>query len=159
MTAESYTRDNKESLFTAAYYEQNLHNFKNCYHSQCIFNIREPVPGLCFSFNNHGELLGTFTCTNIHQGYDGMVHGGILAAIIDASMTQCLMGHGVAGYTVDLSVKYCKPVMMNTRSELLTTIISSHFGLLYSIKSEITQNNNRLVQATARFFKSKKIYS
>jgi acyl-coenzyme A thioesterase PaaI-like protein len=41
-----------------------------------------------------------------------MVHGGVLAAIIDSSMAQCLMGHEVVAYTAELSIKYRKPVLI-----------------------------------------------
>ena len=140
----------------SAWYEENLRRLRDTHHSKCLFN-RKPsiVPGLCFSFNNSGVLLGEFTCNGHQQGYDEMVHGGVIGAIVDASMAQCLMGHGVVGYTADLSIKYRKPVMIDTRTTLEASIAAVNCGLLYSMKCEIFQGRNRVVQATGRFCKVK----
>jgi len=139
-----------------ARYEGNLKRFSDIHHSQCLFNRQPPiVPGLRFSFNDSGALLGEFTCNGFQQGYDEMVHGGVIAAIVDASMAQCLMGHGVVGYTVKLSVKYRKPVLIRTKTTLTTSITVVNCGLLYSMKCEIIQNRNLVVQAAGQFFKVK----
>ena len=140
----------------SAWYEENLKRLRDIHHSQCLFN-RQPsiVPGLRFSFNDSGALLGEFTCNGFQQGYDEMVHGGVIAAIIDASMAQCLMGHDVVGYTADLSIKYRKPVMIRKKTTTTTSITAVNCGVLYSMKCEIIQNRNLVVQATGRFFKVK----
>ncbi len=135
--------------------QRKLDYFKSTYHSQCIFTKNPPVPGLEFSFQNNGILYGEFTCTNQHQGYNDMVHGGILAAIVDASMAQCLMGHGIIGYTTDLNIKYCKPFIINNPATLETAIHEVNVGKLYNLKCAIFQNGHISVKATGRFFKIK----
>ncbi len=140
----------------SAYYEGNLMRLREIHHSQCLFNRqRSIVPGLKFTFDDAGTLHGTFNCNGFQQGYDNMVHGGVIAAIIDASMAQCLMGHGVVGYTANLSIKYRKPVKIRTMAYLETSITAINCGLLHSMKCEIVQNRNLVVQATGRFFKVK----
>lgn len=139
-----------------AYYEENLKRLRDIHHSQCLFN-RQPsiVPGLQFCFSDSGALLWEFACNGFQQGYDEMVHGGIIAAIIDASMAQCLMGHGVVGYTTNLSIRYRKPVMIRTKIALTTSITAVNCGVLYSMKCEIIQTQKLVVQATGRLFKVK----
>lgn len=137
-------------------FEKNLKQLKEQHHSSCMFNNPKPlVPDLNFTFHNSGKLSGRFTCDNRHQGYDNMVHGGVIAAIIDASMAQCLMGHGVVGYTTDLSIKYRKPVIIGLESQLETIIETINIGSLFTMKCEITQNKKRVVHAKGRFFKVK----
>ena len=118
---------------------------------------REPpiIPGLHFEFDDKGNLHGAFICNGSQQGYDGMVHGGVIAAIIDAAMARCLMGHGVVGYTADLTVKYRKPVMIDTEATLKASVFTVNCGLLYSMDCEITQKRNIVVQAQGRFVKVK----
>jgi acyl-CoA thioesterase FadM len=70
-------------------------------------------------------------------------------------MAQCVMGHGVVGYTADLSVRYRKPVMIRTKTALKTSITAVKCGLLYSMNCEITQGEKLVVSATGRFFKVK----
>ena len=98
-------------------------------------------------------MSGEFTCSEEHQGYDRMVHGGILAAIVDASMAQCLMGHGIAGYTTDLNLRYCKPVLINQPVTITTTLEDVNIGKLYTLKSIVVQYKQEAVKATGRFFK------
>jgi hypothetical protein len=137
-------------------YERNLIQLKELHHSQCLFNCQPPVvPGLQFRFDDSGALNGDFICNGIHQGYNDMVHGGVIAAIIDASMAQCLMGHGVVAYTAELSIKYRKPVLIHVPAVLKTSIVEISAGLLYTLKSEVIQNFNIVVQTTGKFFKVK----
>jgi hypothetical protein len=108
---ENANEDFLRSAVNADYYEANLTRLRDIHHSQCLFNRQQPVAfGLQWIFDDSGMFNGTCVCNEAHQGYDGMVHGGVIASIIDASMAQCLMGHDVVGYTVDLTIKYRKPV-------------------------------------------------
>jgi hypothetical protein len=135
-------------------YERNLTIYREAYHSQCLFN-REPslVPEHRFWFDDTGALLGEFTCDGVFQGHNTMIHGGIIAAIIDSSMAQCLMGHGIVGYTTNLSIKYRKPVYIEKLTALKTTVTDISIGCLYMMKCEIVQRRSLVVQATGRFYK------
>jgi hypothetical protein len=138
------------------WYEENLRHFRAKYHSQCLFNRKlSIVPELRFEFDDFGLLHGEFMCNGDHQGYDFMVHGGIIAALIDASMAQCLMGHGVLGYTTDLSVKYRKPVKINTMTRLETAITEVKCKLLYFMCCTFIQGNICVVKSEGKFFKVK----
>ncbi len=138
----------------ATQFERNLSELRLRHHSRCIFN-RQPfaIPYLHFSFDDLGIFQGNFTCNEHQQGYDGMVHGGIISAIIDASMAQCLMGHGVVGYTTDLSIRYRKPLLIHKTSSIRTSITCVNVGVLYTMNCEITQDNHVAVSATGKFYK------
>ena len=142
-------------LYTPEYYQMQLEHLKSIHHSQCVFNRKPPVASLIFKFVEGGVLSGEFTCTEEHQGYDAMVHGGILSAIADASMAQCLMGHGVVGYTTDLSIKYRKPVLINLPTRVETVIEETSIRKLFQLRCIMTQSKCRAVEATGRFFKIK----
>ena len=105
-------------------YDATLKALKETYHSQCVFQSNSPVDNLRFCFSEDGTLMGEFLCSTEHQGFDGIVHGGIISAIIDASMAQCCMGHGFIAYTTDLSIRYRRPVVINKPCTLKTEIIS-----------------------------------
>jgi acyl-coenzyme A thioesterase PaaI-like protein len=134
-------------------FHERLEHLKSIHHSECVFNRNPPVPSLQFRFKEGGILTGEFTGTEAHQGYKNMVHGGILAAMIDASMAQCLMGHGVAAYTTDLNLKFRKPVLINRQAIVETTIEEVDIGMLYSLTSVIIQNRQVSVKASGRFLK------
>ena len=141
------------SLKVSSWYESNRRQFQATHHSQCLFN-RDPaiVPGLRFEFDDFGVLRGEFKCNGYQQGYDQLVHGGVIAAIIDASMAQCLMGHGIIGYTADLAVRYRKPVKIRTATRLETSIMSVKRNL-YALKCTLTQYETCFIEADGKFFK------
>lgn len=123
------------------------------HHGRCVFQHNPLVPGLRFWFDGQGVLQGSFWGTAAQQGYEGMVHGGIVAAVIDASMAQCLMGHGVVGYTTELSVKYRQKVVLDEPVTLRTAIERVSAQRLYRLRTELQQRARRVVQAQGVFYK------
>jgi acyl-coenzyme A thioesterase PaaI-like protein len=130
-----------------------LKQLKEAYHSQCVFQCNAPADNLRLRFIEDGTLTGTFLCSSEQQGYDGIVHGGVIAAIIDASMTQCCMGHGFVAYTADLCIRYRLPIRINTPCLLETRIVSAGRGVLFSLECKITQEGQLHVEASGRFFR------
>jgi len=132
---------------------ETLKENQRSYHSHCLFLNDPPVEDLEFYFSEDGVLRGRFVCSRKHQGYDSVVHGGIIAAIVDASMTQCCMGHGIVAYTADLSIRYRNPLKIDTSTMLETRIVHGAVGALFSLKCIITQEDTVHVEASGRFFK------
>jgi acyl-coenzyme A thioesterase PaaI-like protein len=135
------------------WYEQNLLRLKQQYHSRCLFNKRLLIDNLSFRFRDDGKIIGSFSGGNNHEGYDGIAHGGIIAAIIDASMAQCLMGHGITGYTGELTVRYRGPVRLNTATSIITGLVDGRYNKLYSMESTVMQDDKTCATAKATFFK------
>jgi len=134
-------------------YDLALKQLKKTHHSQCVFQRNAPADNLHLGFSEDGTLTGTFLCSSEHQGYDGIVHGGVIAAIIDASMAQCCMGHGFVAYTTDLSIRYRLPIRINTPCLLETRLVSAGRGVLFSLECKITQEWQLHVEAEGRFFR------
>lgn len=137
------------------YYERYL-NLKQLYHTNCMYNNVNGNIGnyLEISFDDKGILSGKFSCCNAFQGYNGILHGGITSSIIDASMSKCLMGHGILGYTGRLDIRYIKPVTVTSPLIIRCTITES-YKELYKIKAELTQKQSKkfYVTAKASFYK------
>jgi acyl-CoA thioesterase FadM len=71
--------------------------------------------------------------------------------VIDASMAQCLMGHGIIAYTAELSVRYKQPVFIHDHVELKTKIVDDLKSKLFRLECCIVQNDLNKVNATAKF--------
>jgi acyl-coenzyme A thioesterase PaaI-like protein len=64
-----------------------------------------------------GSILARFRGADEHQGYPGRMHGGVISAIMDETMARANMtaaGDTALGITVTLTLRYCKPVPLET---------------------------------------------
>ena len=134
-------------------YEKNLQRLKQAFLSRCVFNKNNLIDSLSFSFSDDGILTGSFLGRNEPEGCDGRMSVGIIASVIDASMGQCLMGHGVAAYTVDLSIRFRFPVLLGTEARTRTSITAVDLEQVYHLETHIIQENKVCVRATSKFFR------
>lgn len=84
-------------------------------------------------------LISISTTMNEHQGYPGVVHGGITAAILDEAIGRAIycFDKGAWGVTADLSITYKHPVPLNQT--------------LYS-RAKITDNKKRIFYGEGELF-------
>ncbi|MFZ2959672.1 MAG: hotdog domain-containing protein [Candidatus Ozemobacteraceae bacterium] len=126
-------------------------------HPNCLFS-KSDLPlsrDLTWNFDKEGHLHGRFTCSKLYQGYTGVIHGGIISACIDISMTHFLFGHGVVGYTADLNITYKKPLKTAIDAQILVTLKKSEFDALFTLSTSITQEGILKVLASGRFLRAK----
>ncbi len=74
-----------------------------------------------------GELLAVFTPHPTHQSYPHRLHGGIVSAILDETIGRAiLIRHAgeVWGVTVDLSVRFRKPIALDQQLRVIGRITS-----------------------------------
>lgn len=135
-------------------YEKTCETMKRRFHSECLFRENRPGPELRTSFGDDGTLRGEFDCRHEYQGYDGRVHGGVLAAVLDAGMAQCLLGHGIVAYTARSTIRYLKPVAAPGRLTLRCRIGENHYDKLYRVSGVVRQGESKCVVANATFYKA-----
>jgi uncharacterized protein (TIGR00369 family) len=86
----------------------------------------------------NGELAVKFRTEEWHQSYPGRVHGGVTAALLDELIgrTICIEEPDIWGVTVELNVKYRKPVP--TGADLVAVArITKNSRILYEGTGEI----------------------
>jgi len=90
---------------------------------------------------NEKVLLAIFIPRDEHQSYPGMTHGGITAAILDEAIGRAasILCPDIWGVTIDLSIKYRKPVPLNEK--------------LYC-ETKITKMQSRAFEGEGKLFKS-----
>ncbi len=64
----------------------------------------EHIPG------GHSRVKVVFEAR--HQGYDNIVHGGIISAVLDDSMAHAVMALNLLPVTTEMHIKYRKPVLV-----------------------------------------------
>lgn len=86
-----------------------------------------------------GELLGVFDVREVHQSYPGRVHGGVVTAMLDESIGRAMAaGDATAfGVTVELNVKFRKPVPISPDLRVLARVTTDPTKRLYEGTGEI----------------------
>ena len=85
--------------------------------------------GLKLTFSQDGEsYVSTFVADRVYQGYEGIIHGGILATLLDEIMARYVWErHGPAA-TAKLCVSYRKPAPTGQPIELRGWITAERRG-------------------------------
>ncbi|NTV15127.1 MAG: PaaI family thioesterase [Desulfobulbaceae bacterium] len=75
-----------------------------------------------------GELLAVFSPRAEHQSYPGRLHGGISSTILDETIGRAIMiNHpGQFGVTVEISLKFKKPVPLEQELRVVARITSEN---------------------------------
>jgi acyl-coenzyme A thioesterase PaaI-like protein len=106
--------------------------------------------GIKFRATADGSIEGTFDCDPFYQGYDGILHGGVISAILDGAMTHCLFAHGRNGVTARLIVRFLEPVAVD-RPAVIRARLCDYSPPLYILEAELSQDGKVLTRATAKF--------
>lgn len=121
-------------------------------HRRCLLcGAAHPLGlGLAFRTRPGGSVEASFACRRLLQGYPGQVHGGVIAAVLDSAMTNCLFAHDIAAVTGDLNVRFLHPVKL-ARPALVRGALEDSSPPLHRLKSELIQDGRLVARATARF--------
>lgn len=86
------------------------------------------------------------------QGYEGIIHGGVLAALLDAAMTHCLFHEGILAVTAELRVRYRRPVPVDVTLDVRAWLVSGA-PRLHVLKAEIEFDGQVAVVGEAKFIR------
>jgi uncharacterized protein (TIGR00369 family) len=84
------------------------------------------------------------------QSYAGVLHGGVIATLLDAAMVQALFARGVTARTAELRVRYRRPVRAGAAVRV-SARLRRRFGALYVVAAELRQDEALCVTAEGRF--------
>lgn len=86
----------------------NLDAARSSWHNRCVACGRENSDGLGLHFevNEEGQVEAPFACPGCFEGFSHVLHGGYVAVLLDAAMTNCLFAHGLVGMTGELTVRF-----------------------------------------------------
>lgn len=101
------------------------------------------------------ELLGIFTPQQEHQSYPGRLHGGISSAILDETIGRAItIGHpGIWGVTVELTVRYRKPVPLGDEIRVIGRITRDTRRLFEGTGEILLADGSVAVEADGKYVK------
>jgi len=123
-------------------------------HPRCVVCSQQNSQGLKLDFHPaaNGAVEAEFTFDTLFEGYPNMLHGGVICAILDGAMTNCLFSHDCIAVTADLHVRFRHPVATN-HSACVHAWISRSTTSLYEVKAKLIQDEQLKVTATGKFMR------
>jgi len=125
--------------------ENNLH--RNCF--ACGSNNGMGL-GLKFYKHEDGAVFGSFFADPKYEGYSGIIHGGIIATLLDSAMTHCLLMKGIPALTGRLSIKYSTPIQPGTVVELEARIVDQIHEMFF-LEGKALVDGKRVASAEAKY--------
>lgn len=105
---------------------------------------------LDFTTDAEGGVTAEWDCLDEYAGYPGIVHGGIIATLLDSAMTNCLMLQGIAAYTAELHVRYRAHLAVGSSSVVAARLTRLRPPLCY-LTAEVVQQGRLIATAAAKF--------
>lgn len=131
--------------------EKNMINQTHPLHSNCIICKSSNPDSLGMTYTIIDDWLASSLITTEHmQGYDGIIHGGIIAAMLDAVMVNYLLYHKIQALTAELNIRYKEVLPTNQQIQVRATLLSRK-KMLYVLKSELICNQRLIAAATGKF--------
>jgi len=112
------------------------------------------APPLVFDAPEDGRVIAHARCGPLYEGPPRLVHGGIVAACFDELLAVAQRDAGVNGLTIELTVRYRRPITIDT-DLTFTGWIEDDDGRRAIGRAECTVHDELAAEATATFVRPK----
>jgi uncharacterized protein (TIGR00369 family) len=125
---------------------------ENSLHRNCFACGANNGMGLGLKFYKHedGTVFGNFFADPKYEGYSGIIHGGIIATLLDSAMTHCLLMKDMPALTGRLSIKYCNPIQTGATVRLEAKIINQIHGV-FILEGKALVDGKKVARAEAKY--------
>jgi uncharacterized protein (TIGR00369 family) len=101
----------------------------------CFVCGRQNPNGLNLVFSSlDGKARAEFTIQKEFQGYKDIVHGGVIAAVLDEAMIKAVLSQGIKAVTAEITVRFRDPLYTNEKA---------------IVEAEILKKGKTLIEAKA----------
>jgi acyl-coenzyme A thioesterase PaaI-like protein len=109
--------------------------------------------GMKLRFVKDGETIrADFTPLKMHQGWPGMLHGGILACLLDEAMSNIAYATGNTTMTATIDIRWRQPVKVEVPL-VVTAWITRHRKKIIETASKVTLKDGTIIaEGTAKQF-------
>ncbi len=101
----------------------------------------------------NNEVLAIFTGKNHHQSYPGRLHGGLTGAMLDETIGRAIMleNPSIFGVTVELTLKYKKPVPLDEEIRVIGRITKSNRRIFEGTGELLLKDGSIAATATGKY--------
>lgn len=103
-------------------------------------------------YDSANEAVASFALDREYEGYPGIIHGGVIAAILDDVMSNIEFRKGYIAYTVELNIRYMKKCFV--KEPLIARGVVKYFShKIIKTEGEIVDSSGDIkVKASAKYF-------
>lgn len=124
----------------------------------CFVCSKNNPKGLQITFERIENMtIAKFTVEKEYEGYPGIVHGGILAAVLDDAMGNIKYLKGYVAYTVEMSIRYINPSFIGEELEVRGWLESAQHKIVKATGDIRDKKGTVKVRARAKYYIAKKI--
>ena len=106
--------------------------------------------GLRFQVGVDGGVRAEWDCPARYRSYEGILHGGLIATLLDCAMVQALFAHGIVAHTAELNLRYRRPVSTGV-AVTVSARLRARCGVLCVLVAEVRQQGAVCATAQAKF--------
>jgi acyl-coenzyme A thioesterase PaaI-like protein len=108
--------------------------------------------GLKLQFRFEGnKAVADLVPQDRHQGYPGVMHGGVMAAALDEAMGWAMYSCGVWAVTGKMEVKFRQPLPLHRKATVWGEVIRNR-GRWLEVRGEIRSEEGRLMAESYGLF-------
>lgn len=122
---------------------------------RCYVCGKKNPAGLAVDFIVEREsrsIRARFTPSDAHQGFEGIVHGGILSALLDESMAKLAFSLGIHAVTAEMTVKFKSPAAPGEELSVFGGIVQETKRLILA-EAKIERGPVVIAEATGKLLK------
>jgi uncharacterized protein (TIGR00369 family) len=102
-----------------------------------------------------GESVAEVTFPGHFQGWAGIVHGGLLATVLDEAMIYAAGAKGLKCVTGEITVRYVKPASTGVTYSLKGHFVEDKGRIVLAESALIDSEGQEVAKATGKLFKAK----
>ena len=121
--------------------------------AMCFACGQENPIGLKLNFKwDNKTARAEFTPNKFHQGWSGIVHGGIIGCLLDEAMTYAPYFEGIRCVTAEMQVRIKRPALID-EPLIITSSITRKTRKLVETKADISlKDGTPVAESTATMF-------
>ncbi len=108
--------------------------------------------GLTFSAVSDCEVRTVLNSNHHHQGYEGILHGGFVASLLDSAMCNALFYIGIEAVTGDMTIRFHEEIPYSCEVTLVGRVVTTR-PPLFKVEAELIRDGRSVASGSARFVK------
>jgi len=102
--------------------------------------------GLRLRFREEGEgVVADFSFGDQFVGWEGLIHGGLVAAVLDDAMANIWAWRGTPAVTTSVSVRFRQPVRPDEQLRVFAEPVGTRRSVMQRARARVTRPDGTLV--------------